>query len=141
MQLFAEITESMATRLGFVAERAKRDKKSTFDNLMHLINEESLKASYQQLRKECAVGVDWFYFCSTKNDSLWMIFIAHCRFRKFGPGAAKVLTEDARVIYNTFHNNLKDFYKKHNLSNSEFALLSKELAEYFVSHKLPSISL
>ena len=58
MQLFAEITESVATRLGFVAERAKRDKKATFDNLMHLINEESLKASYQQLRKECAVGVD-----------------------------------------------------------------------------------
>ena len=58
MQLFAEITENVETRLGFVAERAKRDKKATFDNLMHLINEESLKASYQQLRKECAVGVD-----------------------------------------------------------------------------------
>jgi len=58
MQLFAEITESVGTRLGFIAERAKRDKKATFDNLMHLINEESLKASYQQLRKECAVGVD-----------------------------------------------------------------------------------
>jgi len=58
MQLFAEMTESMATKLGFVAERAKRDKNATFDNLMHLINEESLKASYQQLRKECAVGVD-----------------------------------------------------------------------------------
>src|SRR5208282_5537259 len=42
----------------FVAERAKRDKEATFDNLMHLVNEESLKASYQQLRKECAVGVD-----------------------------------------------------------------------------------
>ena len=48
----------MATKLGFVAERAKRDKSATFDNLMHLINEESLKASYQQLRKDCAVGVD-----------------------------------------------------------------------------------
>jgi RNA-directed DNA polymerase len=58
MQLFAEITESVATRLGFVAERAKRDKSATFDNLMHLINEESLKVGYQQLRKECAVGVD-----------------------------------------------------------------------------------
>ena len=58
MQLFAEIAESMGTKLGFVAERAKRDKEATFDNLMHLINEESLKASYQQLRKDCAVGVD-----------------------------------------------------------------------------------
>jgi RNA-directed DNA polymerase len=58
MQLFAGMTESMATKLGFVAERAKRDRSATFDNLMHLINEESLKDGYQQLRKECAVGVD-----------------------------------------------------------------------------------
>jgi len=58
MQLFAEITESVRTRLGFVAERAKRDRSATFDNLMHLINEESLKASYRQLKKESAVGVD-----------------------------------------------------------------------------------
>ena len=58
MQLFAGMTESMVTKLGFVAERAKRDKSATFDNLMHLINEESLKAGYQQLRKECAVGID-----------------------------------------------------------------------------------
>src|SRR5476651_2555289 len=58
MQLFAEITESMTTKLGYVAERARREKTVSFDNLMQLINEESLKASYQQLRKECAVGVD-----------------------------------------------------------------------------------
>ena len=58
MQLFAEMTESMATKLGFVAERAKRDRNATFNNLMHLINEESLKAGYQQIRKECAAGVD-----------------------------------------------------------------------------------
>ena len=58
MQLFPEITENVVTKLVFVAQRAKRDKEATFDNLMHLINEESLKASYQQLRKECAVGVD-----------------------------------------------------------------------------------
>ena len=58
MQLFAEITESMTTKLGYVAERARRDKSASFDNLMHVINEESLKASFQQLRKECAVGVD-----------------------------------------------------------------------------------
>jgi len=58
MQLFPEITENVSTKLGFVAERAKRDKKAVFDNLMHLINEESLKVGYQQLRKECAVGED-----------------------------------------------------------------------------------
>jgi retron-type reverse transcriptase len=58
MRLFAEIIESVGTRLGFVAERAKRDKCAIFDNLMHLINEESLNAGYQQLQKECAVGVD-----------------------------------------------------------------------------------
>ena len=58
MQLFAEITESVGTRLGFVAERAKRDKSATFEAIIHHVNEESLKASFQQLRKECAVGID-----------------------------------------------------------------------------------
>ena len=58
MLLFAELTENMATKLGFIAERAKREKTAIFDNVMHHINEESLKVSYQQLRKECAVGVD-----------------------------------------------------------------------------------
>ena len=43
MRLFAEIAESMGTKLSFVAQRAKQDKGATFDNLMHLINEESLK--------------------------------------------------------------------------------------------------
>ena len=58
MQLFAGMTESVGTKLGFVAQRAKRDKSSIFDRIMHHINEESLKASFQQLRKEGAVGVD-----------------------------------------------------------------------------------
>ena len=58
MQLFAGIAESMRTKLGFVAERAKRDKSATFDRIMHHVNEESLKASFQQCRKDCAVGVD-----------------------------------------------------------------------------------
>jgi group II intron reverse transcriptase/maturase len=58
MLLFAELTESVGTKLGFVAERAKRDKTAVFGNLMHHINEESLKDSFQQLKKECAVGVD-----------------------------------------------------------------------------------
>ncbi len=58
MRLFAEITENMGTKLGYVAERAKRERTAVFNGIMHHINEESLKASYQQLRKECAVGVD-----------------------------------------------------------------------------------
>jgi RNA-directed DNA polymerase len=58
MQLFAELTESVGTKLGYVAERAKRDKRAVFGNLMHCVNEESLKASFQQLRKGCAVGTD-----------------------------------------------------------------------------------
>ena len=58
MQLFVGMTESVETKLGFVAERAKRDKSAIFDRVMHLINEESLKASFQQLRKNGAVGID-----------------------------------------------------------------------------------
>ena len=56
--LFAGMTESVGTKLGYVAERAKREKEATFNNVLHIINEESLKASYQQLRKDSAVGVD-----------------------------------------------------------------------------------
>lgn len=58
MQLFVGMTESMVTRLGYVAERAKREESAIFDRVMHHINEDSLKASFQQLRKECAVGID-----------------------------------------------------------------------------------
>ncbi len=58
MQLFAEITESMGTKLGFVAERAKREKTAKFGNLMQVVTEEILEASYQQLKKEGAVGMD-----------------------------------------------------------------------------------
>jgi group II intron reverse transcriptase/maturase len=58
MLLFAGMTESVGTKLGFVAERAKRDKSAMFDRVLHHINEESLKAGFQQLRKESAVGVD-----------------------------------------------------------------------------------
>ncbi len=58
MLLFVGMTESVGTKLGFVAERAKRDKSAIFDRILHHINEESLKASFQQLRKESAVGVD-----------------------------------------------------------------------------------
>lgn len=32
MQLFPEITENVVTKLGFVAQRAKRDKKAIFDH-------------------------------------------------------------------------------------------------------------
>lgn len=73
MQLFAGMTESMRTKLGFVAERAKRDKKVIFDNLMHLINEESLKASFQQLQKEGAVGIDgtsWKEYEEQLNENI-----------------------------------------------------------------------
>lgn len=58
MQLFAEITESVGTKLGFIAERARREKTATFENIFHQVGEESLNASYRQLRKGSAAGVD-----------------------------------------------------------------------------------
>lgn len=58
MQLFAGMTESVATKLGFIAERAAREKELVFNQVMHHINEESLKASYQELKKDTATGVD-----------------------------------------------------------------------------------
>jgi len=81
----------------------------------------------------------WLYFCSTKDHSLWIILMAHCRFRKFGPGAAKVETEDARKIMAYLFSNLNEFFNKHNLGESELKSLTKEVGEYFASHKIPSL--
>ncbi len=83
----------------------------------------------------------WFYFFSTKDHSLWVILLAHCRFRKFGPGGAKIENEDARKIMGYLFSKLNDFYRKHNLDESELALISRGVGEYFASHKIPSISL
>lgn len=81
----------------------------------------------------------WFYFCSTKDHSLWIILLAHCRFRKFGPGAAKIETGDAGKIMASLFRNLNDFYRKYNLDESELALISREVGEYFASHKIPTV--
>ena len=71
MLLFAELTESVGTKLGYVAERAKRDKTSVFGNLMHHVNEESLKASFQQLRKEHSID----YYWQVKNPTMMMLLM------------------------------------------------------------------
>jgi len=81
----------------------------------------------------------WFYFCSTRDHSLWIILLAHCRLRKFGPGAAKIETDDAAKIMSYLFSNLNDFYRKHSLDESELVLTSKEVGEYFASHKIPSV--
>jgi hypothetical protein len=81
----------------------------------------------------------WFYFCSTKDHSLWIILMAHCKFRKFGPGAAKVETKDARKIMAYLFSNLNEFLEKHNLGQSELKSLTKEIREYFSSHIIPTV--
>lgn len=48
----------MATELDFLSQRAAREPKGTFDNLMHHINEGSLRASFYRLGRNRAVGVD-----------------------------------------------------------------------------------
>lgn len=58
MQLFAEMKESVETKLGFIAQRAQREREGKFDNLMQLISKEYLKANYYQLGRDRAEGVD-----------------------------------------------------------------------------------
>lgn len=97
------------------------------DEIRSYIQDVSLKFPY------------WFYFCNTKDHSLWIILLAHCRFRKFGPGVAKVLNEDAKKTYNVFLANLINFYEEHNLCQTDFVLLSKDVCNYFESRQIPSL--
>lgn len=50
--------ESVFTRLERVGERAKKDKKAQFSNLLSLMTVELLREAYQHLRKDAATGVD-----------------------------------------------------------------------------------
>jgi len=48
----------METKLGLIAKRAAEEPEYQFNNLMHLVNEEFLKANYQRLGRNRAEGVD-----------------------------------------------------------------------------------
>lgn len=48
----------MATKLGLIAKRAAEDETCRFNNLMHLVDAERLKANYYQLGRNRAEGVD-----------------------------------------------------------------------------------
>lgn len=54
----ASMAGNMSTKLLEVRERAKRAPQMRFFSLAHLIDEEALKRSYSQIRKDAAVGVD-----------------------------------------------------------------------------------
>ena len=81
----------------------------------------------------------WYYFCSKSEHSLWIILMCHCRFRKFGPGAAKVETEDFRKIMASLFINLNEFFEKYNLGEDELKSLSAQIGEYFANQQMPSI--
>lgn len=50
--------EPVSTRLERIGERAKKDKKAQFSNLLSLMNVELLREAYQHVRKDAATGVD-----------------------------------------------------------------------------------
>lgn len=54
----AKTSQTMSTKLLKVAERAKRDPKARLLALAHLIDMEMLKAAYDRVRKDAAVGLD-----------------------------------------------------------------------------------
>jgi len=58
MELYAEVVKNMGTKLGFIAQRAAREPKTRFNNLMHHINKDSLKAYFYKLGRNRAEGVD-----------------------------------------------------------------------------------
>ena len=56
--MHAEATTEMETKLGSVSQCAAREPVMQFNNLMHHINEGSLKANFYKLGRNRAVGVD-----------------------------------------------------------------------------------
>jgi group II intron reverse transcriptase/maturase len=48
----------MVTQLALIAERAAREGRCLFNNLAHLLNEESLKECFYMLKREKACGID-----------------------------------------------------------------------------------
>ncbi len=54
----AQTPESLSTKLNRLSETARRDPSFQFQNIAHLITVEMLFWSFQQLRKDAAVGVD-----------------------------------------------------------------------------------
>jgi len=80
----------------------------------------------------------WFYFCSTdpKDGTLRVIHLAHCRFKNFGPGGAKVNVEDANKNYDFLLQHLIDFYSKYNLDKADLKIRITEVADYFRNSKV-----
>ena len=56
--MLAEAKKAMGTKLDFIAQRAAREPKERFNNLMHHINKSSLEANFYKLGRNRAVGVD-----------------------------------------------------------------------------------
>ncbi len=55
MRRFGELME---TKLSLITQIAKSDKKCKFNNLMHMINKESLRECFKRLARDKAAGVD-----------------------------------------------------------------------------------
>jgi RNA-directed DNA polymerase len=53
-----ELGKPMETKLTLIARRAKEGRACRFNNLMHVLNEESLKECFYLLRRTAAAGVD-----------------------------------------------------------------------------------
>jgi len=71
--LLAEAKKAMGTKLDFIAQRAAREPKERFNNLMHHINKSSLEANFYKLGRNRAVGVDsisWQEYNKNLNANL-----------------------------------------------------------------------
>jgi group II intron reverse transcriptase/maturase len=55
---YTDMADTVDTKLAFLSQRAAREPQTTFNNIMHLVNEGSLEASYYQLGRNRAKGVD-----------------------------------------------------------------------------------
>ena len=70
MSIHSNDRASGKTKLERLGKRAMCDKDTVFNNLGHLIDETLLIASYQELDRSKAVGIDG----ETKGDVIWFIF-------------------------------------------------------------------
>ena len=69
----AEAKQTMATKLDFISQCAAKESKVKFHNIMHHINKDSLKASFYELGRNRALGVDgvsWQEYCKQLNVNI-----------------------------------------------------------------------
>jgi len=88
---YTEMDNSTQTKLTLISERARKEPKSQFTSLAHLLNEGFLKECYYSLGRDRASGIDgvsWKEYGEHLNENLQNL-VARMRAKQYKPLPAK----------------------------------------------------